>query len=39
MGEAEMREIAEIIVATTRGEMDGLRDKVTALTETYPLYE
>jgi glycine hydroxymethyltransferase len=39
MGEQEMREIAEIIVATTRGEMDGLRDKVTALTETYPLYE
>jgi glycine hydroxymethyltransferase len=39
MGEEEMREIAEIIVATTRGEMDGLRDKVTALTETYPLYE
>ena len=39
MGEEEMREIAEIIVATTRGEMDGLRDKVTALTEAYPLYE
>ncbi|HEX5850647.1 MAG TPA: serine hydroxymethyltransferase [Rubrobacter sp.] len=39
MGEDEMREIAEIIVATTRGEMDGLRDKVTALTEAYPLYE
>jgi glycine hydroxymethyltransferase len=39
MGEDEMREIAEIIVATSRGEMDGLRDKVTALTEAYPLYE
>ena len=39
MGEDEMREIAEIIVATTRGETDGLRDRVAALTEAYPLYE
>ena len=39
MGEHEMREIAEIIVATTRGETDGLRDRVAALTEVYPLYE
>jgi glycine hydroxymethyltransferase len=39
MGEVEMQEIAEIIVATTRGETDGLRDRVRALTEAYPLYE
>jgi glycine hydroxymethyltransferase len=39
MGEDEMHEIAEIIVATTRGETDGLRDRVAALTEAYPLYE
>jgi glycine hydroxymethyltransferase len=39
MGEDEMREIAEIIVATTRGEKEGLRDRVVALTEAYPLYE
>jgi glycine hydroxymethyltransferase len=39
MGEDEMQEIAEIIVATTRGEADGLRDRVKALTEAFPLYE
>jgi glycine hydroxymethyltransferase len=39
MGEDEMHEIADIIVATTRGESDGLRDRVKALTEAYPLYE
>jgi glycine hydroxymethyltransferase len=39
MGESEMQEIADIIVATTRGETDGLRDRVKALTEAYPLYE
>ena len=39
MGKDEMREIAEIIVATTRGETNGLRDRVAALTEAYPLYE
>jgi glycine hydroxymethyltransferase len=39
MGEDEMREISDIIVATTRGEKEGLRDRVTALTEAYPLYE
>jgi glycine hydroxymethyltransferase len=39
MGEDEMREIADIIVATTHGETDGLRDRVKALTEAYPLYE
>jgi glycine hydroxymethyltransferase len=39
MGEDEMQEIADIIVATTRGEIDGLRDRVRALTEAHPLYE
>ena len=39
MGEDEMREISHIIVATTRGEKEGLRDRVAALTEAYPLYE
>jgi glycine hydroxymethyltransferase len=39
MGEDEMREIAEIIVATTSGKTQGLRDRVAALTEAYPLYE
>ena len=38
MGEDEMREISEIIVKATRGETDGLRDRVTALTEAFPLY-
>ncbi|QIN78710.1 aminotransferase class I/II-fold pyridoxal phosphate-dependent enzyme [Rubrobacter marinus] len=38
MGEDEMREIAEIIVAAVRGETEGLRDRVTALTDAYPLY-
>ena len=39
MGEDEMREIASIIVATTRGELDGLRDRVRTLTDAFPLYE
>jgi glycine hydroxymethyltransferase len=39
MGEDEMQEIADIIVATTRGETDGLRDRAKTLTEAYPLYE
>jgi glycine hydroxymethyltransferase len=39
MGEAEMREIAEIIVKASRGELDGLRERVTALTTAFPLYE
>ena len=39
MGEGEMREIAEIIVRASRGELDGLRDRVRALTEAFPLYE
>jgi glycine hydroxymethyltransferase len=39
MGGDEMQEIAEIIVATTHGETDGLRARVKALTEAYPLYE
>ncbi len=39
MGEGEMHEIAEIIVKASRGELAGLRDRVTALTEAFPLYE
>jgi glycine hydroxymethyltransferase len=39
MGPDEMREIADIIVATTRGETSGLHDRATALTEAFPLYE
>jgi glycine hydroxymethyltransferase len=39
MGEAEMREIAEIIVKASRGELDGLRERATALTTAFPLYE
>jgi len=39
MGEDEMREIAEIIVSTTRGQTDGLRERVAVLTEAFPLYE
>ncbi len=38
MGEDEMREIADIIVGAVRGETDGLRDRVTTLTDAYPLY-
>ena len=38
MGEEEMREIADIIAAAVRGETDGLRDRVSTLTEAYPLY-
>ena len=38
MGEEEMREISEIIAGAARGETEGLRDRVTALTEAYPLY-
>jgi hypothetical protein len=34
-----MREIAEIIVSASRGETDGLRERVTALTDAFPLYE
>ncbi|MEJ7816425.1 MAG: serine hydroxymethyltransferase [Rubrobacter sp.] len=39
MGEDEMQEIAEIIVATTHGETGGLRDRIKSLTEAHPLYE
>ncbi len=39
MGEDEMQEIADIIVSTARGQTEGLRDRVRALTEAYPLYE
>ena len=38
-GPDEMREVAEIVVATARGETKGLRERVTSLTEAYPLYE
>ncbi len=38
MGTDEMREIAEVIVKAARGETDGLRDRVSALTEAFPLY-
>jgi glycine hydroxymethyltransferase len=38
MGPEEMREIAEIIARAARGELDGLRDRVGALTEAFPLY-
>ena len=39
MGPDEMREIAEIISRAARGELEGLRDRVAALTEAFPLYE
>jgi glycine hydroxymethyltransferase len=38
MGPDEMREIADIIASAARGELDGLRDRVSALTEAFPLY-
>jgi glycine hydroxymethyltransferase len=38
MGPDEMREIADIIARAARGELEGLRDRVTALTEAFPLY-
>jgi glycine hydroxymethyltransferase len=38
MGPDEMREIADIIAIAARGQLDGLRDRVTALTEAFPLY-
>jgi glycine hydroxymethyltransferase len=38
MGPDEMREIADIIARVARGELDGLRDRVSALTEAFPLY-
>jgi glycine hydroxymethyltransferase len=39
MGPDEMREISDIICATARGDLDGLRDRVTQLTDAFPLYE
>jgi glycine hydroxymethyltransferase len=39
MGPNEMREIADIIARAARGELDGLRHRVSALTEAFPLYE
>src|ERR687885_1230777 len=38
MGEEEMREISEIIIKAARGETNGLKARVAALTEAYPLY-
>lgn len=38
MGEEEMREIADIIVAAARGETDGLRGRVRDIVEAHPLY-
>ena len=38
MGEGEMREIANIIAHAARGETEGIRDRITDLTEAYPLY-
>ncbi len=39
MGPDEMREIADVIASAARGELAGLRDRVSALTEAFPLYE
>jgi glycine hydroxymethyltransferase len=39
MGEEEMREIADIIVRAAGGESEGLRARVTTLTDAFPLYE
>jgi glycine hydroxymethyltransferase len=39
MGAEEMREIAEIIIRASHGELDGLRERVTTLTTAFPLYE
>ncbi|HEX2729276.1 MAG TPA: serine hydroxymethyltransferase, partial [Rubrobacteraceae bacterium] len=39
MGEDEMREISDIIVRAARGETHRLRDRVTSLTDAFPLYE
>jgi len=39
MGPDEMREISAVVCATARGELTGLRDRVTQLTDAFPLYE
>jgi len=39
MGPDEMREISSVISATARGETAGLSDRVTQLTDAFPLYE
>ena len=39
MGPDEMREISSVVCATARGELTGLRDRVTQLTDAFPLYE
>jgi glycine hydroxymethyltransferase len=38
MGTSEMREIADIIVQASRGETEGLSERVATLTESFPLY-
>jgi glycine hydroxymethyltransferase len=38
MGEDEMKEIASIIVSAVRGETVDLKERVTSLTDAYPLY-
>src|SRR5918997_4426621 len=38
MGPDEMGKISDIICATARGDLDGLRDRVTQLTDAFPLY-
>ncbi|CAN5887822.1 serine hydroxymethyltransferase [soil metagenome] len=37
-GEGEMREVGEIIAGVVRGETSNLRERVTKLTDAYPLY-
>jgi len=39
MGTGEMLEIADIIVRASRGETEGLSERVAALTGAFPLYE
>ncbi|CAN5288676.1 serine hydroxymethyltransferase [soil metagenome] len=38
MSTSEMREIADIIVQASRGETEGLSERVATLTESFPLY-
>ncbi len=38
MGPEEMREIAAIIISAARGDTAGLKERVTELTEAFPLY-
>ena len=38
MGEGEMREISDIIARAARGETEDAKDRISDLTEAYPLY-